>query len=165
MISNEMISLIKQQVVNELHASISYSYAASICNSMNLKGFTEYLLDSSVEEKEHSDKFLKYLLDFGIIVDSFPPAEPELLPNNLVSVFSAIYDLELAITQFIFKIAKLATQENDFFTLNFIDWFVKEQRLALIEAKFLRDRIIDIADDKCALYALDHEVGEEEFFA
>lgn len=130
-----MTSLLKQtivdalngQVVEEFTASLQYAAIALYFDSETLPELTRFFHLQAQEEHAHAMKLLQYITDAG-----GHPVVPatKAVQNHFESVEEAValaLTQELKVTDQINNLVGLATQENDYLTHQFLQWFVTEQ--------------------------------------
>jgi ferritin len=89
-------------------------------------GIANFLFRHAEEERNHMMKILEYILKRGaeVKIDKIPA--PHENPANLQSCFEKIFEHEIDNTKTINKLVKLSHDEEDWATLDFMQWFVKE---------------------------------------
>ncbi|MEK7254505.1 MAG: ferritin [Bacteroidota bacterium] len=153
-----MEAALNEQIAFEGAASFLYLSMATWCEKQGLNGCTQFLKRQSEEERTHMLKLFAYLND----VDAFPftpgIAEPPQEFESVMALFLSVYEHEQKVTQSINKLVALATQEGDFSTQNFLQWFLSEQREEEALMRTVLDRIRLIGDGAQSLYFIDKEV-------
>mgnify|MGYP006303378219 CR=1 FL=1 len=127
MIKKEVQDAINQQVINELFASNSYLAIASYMESQGLKILAAYFFRQSDEERGHSLRLLRYLLDVNGKVEVNAVPAPS---NEFKSVEDAVrgaLDQEIEVTAQINNLMDISHTHKDYATANFLRWFVDEQ--------------------------------------
>ena len=130
-----MTSLIKQpvvdalngQVVEEFTASLQYTAIALYFDSETLPELTGFFHLQAEEEHMHAMKLLQFVTDAG-----GQPVVPatKAVKNHFESAEEAVQlalTQELKVTEQINNLVAIATQENDYLTREFLQWFVTEQ--------------------------------------
>ena len=147
------------QFNTERYNAACYKSVQSAFEAVNWHGFAAWCGKSSQEETDHSNRFFKYLADrqAEIAVEAIPQP-PEFFGEDLLDNFDAILKLEVDTTAKIQSLARLALDMNDFLTLEFLQWFLKEQYDS--EAKVVQI-IADLEHGQCdaARIAIDRELG------
>lgn len=125
--SQKIIDAFNQQAGNEMGASMQYISIAAYFESENLMTLAEFFFQQSDEEREHSMKFVKFVLEVGGAV-AFPaiPAPPAKFSNARDAVQAAL-DWEEEVTRQIYGLVDLAQEERNHIAKRFLDWFVDEQ--------------------------------------
>ena len=127
-------------------------------------GIAGFLYKHAKEERKHMDKFFAYILERGAKAKVEALAAPGKEPKSVEECFEMVYTQEVAVSDSIHKIVKLAMDEGDWATWNFLQDFVKEQREEEKFALNLLDKI-KIAGGKsatpAALYELDENIAKK----
>ena len=117
------------------------------------------------EERDHAMLFLKYLQMCGEKVELEAIDKPDKELNNLMDPLNAGLEHEQYVTSLINDIYAAAYDVKDFRTMQFLDWFVKEQ---LEEEKNADDMIKKMelfGNDSKGLYSLDSEYAARVYSA
>jgi ferritin len=160
-LSDTMNSALNAQMTKEAHASQIYLAYGAWASMEGYDGTANFLFRHAHEERNHMMKILEYILDRGgeVKITEIPAAEN--LPKNMVDCFEKVFLQETDNTRSIYRVVKLAMDEEDWATWNFMQWFVKEQ----VEEETLSLNLLDkvkiaggetATDD--ALYALDRQL-------
>lgn len=78
--------------------------------------------------------------------------------DSVRSLFKDAFVHEQFITSCISNLAKLSSQENDFQTLNFLQWFITEQIEEETTFQKILDKIKLIGDSPSSLYFIEQEI-------
>jgi len=160
MLSDTMIKALNKQVEEEFYSSNLYLAMASWCDKEGLQNCATFLYNHFDEEQMHMLKIFHYINETGghAIVPALkqPPVEYK----NVQEVFTETLKHEQYITGRINELVKLAMQENDFQTLNFLQWFVEEQREEETTFKTILDIIKLIGDGPSSLYYIEQEIAK-----
>jgi ferritin len=118
---------LNQQITNEFHASLQYTAIASYFDAEGLPALAAHFTNQSQEEREHSLKFVKYLLDAGSRPNfkGIPDVRNEF--GSAQEAVQCALDHELKVTRQINDLVATAAKENDYMTHTFLQWFVTEQ--------------------------------------
>jgi len=81
-----------------------------------------------VEERNHAQMIVQYLLDADLPVTIPAVAEPRTTFTDSVAPVRLALEQEKQVTAQISRLASLARQEDDLVGAQFLDWFLKEQR-------------------------------------
>lgn len=124
-------SAINRQINMELEASYIYLAMAYTFDrhDVALKGFHEFFLKSSNEEREHAEKFMKYLNKRGgkIVLDPIKAPDGYDHTNGL-DALRAAFQLERDVNQSLIKLHRLASEMHDAHLTDFIEeHFLDEQ--------------------------------------
>src|SRR5512136_2363352 len=99
---------------NELLAQQTYLSFSLRSQELGFFGCQSYFAHESDEEKEHLEKMLEYLNDFGqqYTVPPSPAIEPRTF-DDVFSMFSAAVEMEQEVTRRLSTIANLALANGD----------------------------------------------------
>lgn len=141
-LTEEIETLLNEQIKTEAHSSSIYLSMASWCNRNGFDNSAGYFEKQSGEEREHMLKIFKYINDAGGRAIS-----PEVVnvPQEFESfrgVFEQALQQEIFVTQSFNKIADRCLKAKDFVTLQFLQWFLNEQ----LEEEYVARRILELFD-------------------
>lgn len=153
-----MEEALNQQIAFEGYASFLYLSMSTWCDNKGLLGCAKFLRRQSEEEYMHMVKIFQYLSD----VDGFaitpgieqPPHEFD----SVQEIFKSVYKHEQKVTQSINQLVTLSTEENDYATQTFLQWYVNEQREEEALMRNVLDRISLIGEGPQSLYFIDKEM-------
>ena len=158
MISKKMIKALNEQIALEGYASYLYLSMASWCDKEALEGCARFMHRQSEEERMHMLKIFYYLseVDAHALTPAIkqPPHEFE----SVRSMFEQVYKHEQKVTASIDKLVKITYEENDNTTLNFLQWYVNEQREEEALMRTILDKIKLIGEGPQSLYYIDQEI-------
>lgn len=139
MLKKSIEDICNRQVQREGYSSNLYLSMASWAESHGYPGIGEWLFSQAEEEKIHMLKFIGYINERGghAIIPAFE--QPPVDFNDIPAMFGEVLKHERYISASINDIVGLATDEKDFSTLNWLQWFVSEQ----IEEEASVQNIID----------------------
>ena len=95
--------------------------------SVNLKGFANWMRVQAEEELMHALKFYDYIAEMGGRITLSSIEEPSSEWGSPLKVFQHVYEHEQKVTGLIHDLVSLAISEKDQATNSFLQWFVKEQ--------------------------------------
>ncbi len=161
-LSKKMQDALNEQIKEELASAYIYLGMAAYCESINLRGFAQWMRAQSNEELEHAMKFYDYVHERGGRVVLQALAQPQAEYAGPVDVFEKTLAHEQYITGRIHKLYALATEENDYASLSVLQWFVDEQVEEESGVGDILDALKMIGDKGQALYMLDQKLGARE---
>ena len=159
-LSEEIESLLNNQVKMEAKSSAIYLAMAAYCDQLGFENSTDFFYTQADEERLHMLKIFKYIADAG-----GSPISPEVtdVPQEFESfrgVFEAALEQEIEVTKSINKILSVAYKEGDHATANFLQWFVQEQQ----EEEFTARRRVELFDvigeDGIGRYMIDQKIPD-----
>lgn len=127
LISKELNQAINAQVGRELEASHQYLSIAAYFDGRYLKKFAELFRKQATEEREHAEKFIKYILDAGGEVKIPAVAAPKSEFASAEEAVALSLKWEKDVTGFIYGLVDIAIKEKDYIARQFLDWYVAEQ--------------------------------------
>ena len=89
--------------------------------------------------------------------------KPQTEWKSVEHVFTEILNHEKYITENINNLMSIATELNDFASIQFLQWFVAEQVEEEANAQDILDQLSLIGDNKQGLVMLDRELGQRVF--
>lgn len=149
--------LLNEQITKELYSAYLYLDFSIFYEQQGLDGFANWYMIQAQEERDHAMLFLKYLQNNGENVQLGAIDKPDKELKVLMDPLSAGLEHEKYVTSLINDIYEAAYNVKDFRTMQFLDWFVKEQ---LEEEKNADDMIKKMelfGNDSKGLYSLDAE--------
>ena len=159
-----VIKLINRQIMREIESSHIYWAMTIWLNYNGYKNSHPVFAKYALEEREHADKFINYLLDKDIkpIFPAINTVECEF--DDLVHILKKAYEHECFVTDSINEISTQAHEEDDYTTVTFLNWFISEQIEEEAKFKNLLDSwevFMSSNENKgLALMQLDEMVGE-----
>ena len=151
------IELIKQ-LNRESESSHLYLSMASWVERQGFEGISKFLYDHSDEERMHMIKLIKHLNKRGgeAILDNIFIGNIQY--KSLKELFHILFEHEKEISTKINLLVELSLQEKDFFTYNFLQWYVEEQIEEETLTKMILNKIELIGEDKGGLYLFDKDI-------
>jgi ferritin len=160
LISAEMESILNQQVRKEAMSSSIYLSMASWCDRNGLDNSAAYFFKQAEEERVHQMKFFKYILDMGGTAISPDVTGIKLDFGTYREVFEDALDQEISVTQSIKSIAARCHKEQDYVTMEFLNWFLKEQREEEYKARRALELFEVIGETGTGHWEIDRHVGQ-----
>ena len=158
MISKSMEDTLNKQIELEAYASFLYLSMASWCDTQGLAGCAQFMHRQSSEERDHMLRIFHYIseVDGHALTPAIPQAPVEF--ESVQSLFQQVYEHEQKETRAINDIVDICYQENDYSTLNFLQWYIEEQREEEDQMRTILDRLKLIGNGPQALYYIDKEI-------
>lgn len=162
-ISQEMLSLLNEQVEIEAQSSANYLAMASWCNAKGYDNSADFLIEQSDEERKHMLKLFQFVNDMGGFAHSPIINKVNHEFDSLRDVFESVLESEIKVSNAINKIVEKARSDKDYRTENFMQWFVEEQ----IEEEFVARRAVELfellGEDKLALFMIDERIPKIKY--
>ena len=158
MIDKKVAKLINEQVNKEMYSAYLYLDFANYFEDEGLDGFANWYVVQAQEEMEHAMLMRKYLIDNGLHVELDAIAKPDKKFANHLSVLEAGLEHEKYVSSLINKIYDAAFDVREYKTMQFLDWFVKEQVEEEKNAEDLLKKMQVFSTDSKGLYSLNQEL-------
>jgi len=159
MLSTNMLNALNKQIQEEFYSANLYLAMASWCDKEGLNNSATFLYSHFEEESRHALKIFHYINEMGghAIVPELkqPPVEYE----SIHKIFEDTFQHELFITEQIHNLVKLAIEENDFRTNNFLQWFIEEQMEEETIFQEILDKLKIIGKGGNNLYFIEQEIA------
>ncbi|MBK9257009.1 MAG: ferritin [Saprospiraceae bacterium] len=159
-LSPKIINALNNQISYEAYASSFYLALAYWCDEQALVGCKNFFLRQSDEERMHMLKIYEYMSESGVKPISPAVEQPPLEYNSIEEAFKKVFEQERKVTAAIHNIVQISNEEHDFSTLNFMQWYVEEQREEEAAIRTILDRIKVIGPGGQSLYYIDKEVDK-----
>ena len=157
---NERVSkLLIEQITKEFYSAYLYLDFANFYNLSGLSGFSNWFTVQAQEERDHALLFSTFLLNNGVAPVLGAIASPSAKYPNFKAPLDASLEHEQFITASINDIYSEATVVKDYRTIQFLDWFVKEQGEEEKNAEDLIRKYELFGEDSKSLYMLDAELA------
>lgn len=165
MLDKKVVDLVNQQVNKELYSAYLYLDFSNFYYEEGLEGFGNWYRIQAQEERDHAMLMLQYLQNNGEKVVLEAIDKPSVEITDAKSVLEAGLKHEQYVTGLIHTIYDAAYSVKDFRTMQFLDWFVKEQGEEETNADGLIKKYDLFGSDPRALYMLDNELGARVYSA
>lgn len=158
MLDKKIAELINDQVNKELYSGYLYLDFANYYEAEGLDGFAHWYQIQAQEERDHAMMMRRYLIDNGIRVTFDAIAKPDKVFNCHADPLKAGYEHEQYVTSLINNIYAEAFKIHDYRTMQFLDWFIKEQGEEEKNADDMVTKYNLYGHDAKGLYALNQEL-------
>ena len=165
MLDAKVSKLINEQINKELYSAYLYLDFSIFYEAQGLDGFANWYMVQAQEERDHAMLMLKYLQMGGEKVTLEALDKPDKELKDLMDPLKFGLEHEQYVTSLINDIYAAAYDVKDFRSMQFLDWFVKEQ---LEEEKNADDMIKKMqlfGNDSKGLYSLDSEYAQRIYTA
>lgn len=159
MASEKLLTALNDQFNFELLSGYYYMGMAAYCSDENMDGFAHFLIEQAKEEYQHAMKFYDFIYDVDGRVMTQAMSEPKNEFKSFVEVFEEALAHEKLVTGRINNLLEMAMEEKSYQTVQFLQWFVEEQREEENTMKDIIFKLEGIKDDFNGLYQLDKELG------
>ncbi|HJA68994.1 MAG TPA: ferritin [Firmicutes bacterium] len=161
----KVYELLNAQINKELYSAYLYLDMANFYTSKGLDGFANWFEIQAKEEQDHAMLFYKYLHNNNQAVTLEAVAKPDKLFDSLKSPLTAALEHEEYVTSLINAIYAAARDAQDFRTVQFLDWFIKEQGEEEKNTSDLITKMELFGGDPKSLYMLNSELAARVYSA
>ena len=165
MLDKKVVELLNQQINKEFYSAYLYLDFSNYFYDRELNGFGNWYKIQAQEERDHAMLFLQYLQNNGEKITLDGIAKPDVELTDDMTVLKAGLKHELYVTGLIHTIYEAAYSVKDFRTMQFLDWFVKEQGEEENNADSLIKKFELYGGDPRSLYMLDSEMAARVYTA
>lgn len=127
MLSDKMQKAINGQINKELFSSYLYMAMSMFYDQEDLTGAASWMRVQALEELTHAEKLMNYVNERGGLVELEALEKPQVKWETPLDAFRAALEHERFISASINGLVKLAREEDDYMSDNFLQWFVAEQ--------------------------------------
>lgn len=165
MLNEKVAVLLNEQVNKELYSAYLYLEFSNFYTEQGLAGFANWYRIQAQEERDHAMLFVDYMHnnDAKVTYEAIDKPEAELKEN--IDPLKAGLEHEIYVTGLINTIYDAAHSAKDYRTMQFLDWFVKEQGEEEANASELVKKMELYGSDSRGLYLLDSELGGRVYSA
>ena len=159
MLDKKVAELINNQINKEFYSAYLYLDFSVYYEEVGLDGFANWYMIQAQEERDHAVLMLQYLQNNGEKVTLEAIAKPDKELKDKLQVLELGLEHERYVTSLIHTIYEAAYSAKDFRTMQFLDWFVKEQGEEEKTAEDMIKKMRLFGDDAKSLYALNSEMA------
>ncbi len=161
----KVCELLNQQINKEFYSAYLYLEFSNYFKSKGLDGFANWYMVQAQEERDHAMLFYTYMQNQNQEVVLEAIDKPETAFSCHADVLKAGLEHEEYVTSLINGIYSAAYDVKDFRTMQFLDWFVKEQSEEETNANDLISKMELFGSDPKSLYMLNQELSGRVYSA
>ncbi len=158
MLDKTIVKLLNEQINKEFFSAYLYLDFANYYADNNLNGYENWFLVQAKEEESHAMLIRQYLLNNAESVVSSAIAAPDATYSDFRDPLVKSLEHEQYVTASINNIYEAATKVKDFRTIEFLNWFIKEQGEEEMNAEDNINKYDLFGKDPKGLYMLDAEM-------
>ncbi len=121
------VDQLNAQIGNELAAHNQYLACAVYFDAQTMPQMAAFFYGQALEEREHAMMMVRYLLDTDAEVVIPGVAAPVPTFEDVIAPVALALAQERRVTEQINALLRIAREENDFASEQFMQWFIKEQ--------------------------------------
>lgn len=165
MLDKKVAELLNAQINKEFYSAYLYLDFSNFYYDHGLDGFGNWYKVQTQEERDHALLFIQYLQNNGEKITLEAIDKPGITLKDAKDPLVEGLKHEQYVTSLIHTIYEAAHLVKDFRTMQFLDWFVKEQGEEESNADGLIKKYELFGDDPKSLYMLDSELGSRVYSA
>ena len=165
MLNKKVSDLLNQQINKELYSAYLYLDMNNYFQGRGLNGFANWYMIQAQEERDHAMLFYQYMQnnDRPVTLDAI--AKPDKTFKTDMDVLKEGLAHEEYVTSLINNIYAAAYEVKDFRTMQFLDWFIKEQGEEETNARDMITKMELFGTDPKSLYMLNQELAGRTYSA
>jgi len=121
------VDQLNAQIGNELAAHNQYLACAMHYDALTMPQMAAFFYAQALEERGHAMMMVQYLLDTDAEVLIPGVAAPQSTFDDVVAPVRLALDQERRVSEQINDLVRIAREESDFASEQFMQWFIKEQ--------------------------------------
>lgn len=147
------------QIGNEFAAHNQYLACAVYYDALTMPQLAGFFYAQALEEREHAMMMVQYLLDTDADVVIPGVEAPTSAFADITGPISLALEQEKRVTEQIYALLRIAREENDFASEQFMQWFIKEQ---VEEVATMNDLLAVVTRSKDDINAIEDWVAREQ---
>ncbi|MBQ6097418.1 MAG: ferritin [Bacteroidales bacterium] len=163
--NKKVADLLNDQINKEFYSAYLYLDMSNYFERRGLNGFANWYMIQAQEERDHAMLFYRYMLNNDCTVTLDAIAKPDKVFKKDMDVLKAGLEHEEYVTASIHTIYDAAYKVKDFRTMQFLDWFVKEQGEEETNARDMITKMELFGSDARSLYMLNQELAARTYSA
>ena len=165
MLDKKVTELLNDQINKELYSAYLYLDFSIYYQEQGLDGFANWYKIQAQEERDHAMLFLEYMQNNGEHITLSQVDKPDKECKTLKDPLDFALEHERYVTSLINYIYAAAHDVKDYRTMQFLDWFVKEQGEEEKNAEDMVKKFELFGTDPKSLYMLDNEMASRTYSA
>ncbi len=165
MIKESVAKLLNEQITHEFYSAYLYLEFSNYYSELNLDGYSNWYKIQAQEERDHALLFMEYMQNNGLKVTLETINKPDIALNDKMDPLNESLKHEKFVTSLIDAIYEEAFSAKDYRTMQFLDWFIKEQGEEEKSAEDMINKTELFGSDPKGLYMLNSELGARVYTA
>lgn len=125
--AERFVEQLNVQIGHEFSAHQQYIACAVYYDGLTMPQMAQFFYTQAMEERDHAMMMVQYLIDQSAPVQIPAVEQPVNEFSDIVAPAELALEQEKRVTGQINELTKIAREENDFASDQFMQWFVKEQ--------------------------------------
>ncbi|MGI6722267.1 MAG: ferritin [Anaerovoracaceae bacterium] len=165
MLDKKISKLLNEQVNAEFYSAYLYLDFANFFTDKSLDGFANWFQVQAQEERDHAMLMMQYMQQNGESVTLEAIKKPDVEMKEYIDPLEGSANHERYVTELIHNIYDVAYQVKDYRTMQFLDWFIKEQGEEEDNANKNIEQYKLFGSDPKGLFDLDREMAGRVYTA
>ena len=165
MLNQKVADLLNDQINKEFYSAYLYLDMSNYFEAKGLDGFANWYRVQAQEERDHAMLLYQYLQNNDCKVQLKAIAQPDKVFKKDMDVLNAGLEHEEYVTSLINNIYAAAYEVKEFRTMQFLDWFIKEQGEEETNARDMITKMELFGNDSKGLYMLNQELAARAYTA
>ncbi len=163
MLKEKMLTALNKQINAEMYSAYLYLSMEAYFQSINLKGFANWMRAQAQEEMMHAMKIYDFVFERGEKVTLEAIDKPESSWDSPLAAFKEVLKHEQYVTSLINDLVDLAIEEKDHASNIFLQWFITEQVEEEASADEVIQRLKLVKENNAGLFMIDAQLGTRVF--
>ena len=163
MLSKKLEAAMNEQLNYELFSAYIYQAMSADFKAKGFNGFAKWMQVQAQEELVHAMGFHNYIISRGGKVKLMKVEAPPETWESHLNAFQHALEHEQSVTARINKLAKIAKEEDDFASSNFLQWYINEQVEEEENTNEIVNQLKMIGESKQAIFMIDNTLGARTF--
>jgi ferritin len=156
--ADRFVEALNAQIGNELAAHNQYLACAVHYDAETMPRMAAFFYRQALEERDHAMMMVQYLLDTDSPVVIPAVEAPQSTFADVVAPVALALDQEKRVTEQVNTLLRIAREESDFASEQFLQWFIKEQ---VEEVATMSDLLTVVTRNRDDLEGIEEYVARE----
>jgi ferritin len=157
--AERFVQQLNTQIGHEFAAHQQYVACAVYYDALTMPQMASFFYGQAMEERGHAMMMVKYLIDSDAPVRIPGVSAPQVEFADLVAPVELALDQERRVSGQISELTKIAREESDYASDQFMQWFIKEQ---VEEVATMSDLVAVVRRSKDNIEAIEEYVQREK---
>lgn len=163
MISNNLHKAINAQINAEFWSAYLYLSMSMDAEAKGYKGVANWFFVQFQEEQDHARILMNYLNSVDAKVELLPIEAVETSWDSVLDMFKDTLKHEKVVTSLINNLARIATEDKDYASINSLNWFITEQVEEEETAREMITAFEAVEGNKFGMYMLDKDLATRTY--
>ncbi|MDR2108544.1 MAG: ferritin [Coriobacteriales bacterium] len=159
MFTPKVEKLLNEQIAAEFYSANLYLSMSAWLDDHDYRGYAQWFYVQYKEETDHALIIYNYLRNAGGVVRLSAIEAPPVEFGGVRDILAQSLEHEQLVTSLIYQINSQALADKDFKTVQFLEWFIKEQVEEEDNSSTNLGRFDNFGSDARGLLSLDQELG------